>query len=146
MELSYKLCVQVMSFNFQPLCSAPNSTAWCGLNFQPLCTVSSYSLTPLHGVVCSHSVFHSSLLPLGLAGILFPTRSNVVYSGLRIWVAVGLSIGFIIAEVLSVSHRIWFLLIVVLLALASSLGLEIVTRFKLSCYRSYRVNGTSSSI
>jgi len=65
---------------------------------------------------------------LGLVGILFPDKSEEAYSVHRIWLAVGLGIGFVIAEVLDLSGRCYFVLVAVALAVVSNLVLEFKTQ------------------
>ena len=63
-------------------------------------------------------------------GILFLDKSENAYSVHRIWLAIGLGIGFVIAEVLDLPGRCYFVLVVVALAVASSLVLEFKTQPK----------------
>lgn len=78
-----------------------------------------------------------SSLPPGLTGILFPTQGECAYSAQRIWLAVGFTLGFIIAEVLDLHSRVWFMLIAVVLVLCCNLTIEVVTRRKVLCVDSY---------
>lgn len=66
--------------------------------------------------------------PLGLTGILFPESSDAAFSALRIWLAIGFTAGFAIANFLSVRACVWFTLAAALVALASDLAIEIKTQ------------------
>ena len=45
-------------------------------------------------------------LPLGLTGFLFPTQSDAAYSVLRMWMAVGYTMGFVMAEFLPLNIQV----------------------------------------
>lgn len=89
-------------------------------------------------------------LPLGLTGILFPTQSDSAYSAQRIWLAVGFTLGYIIAKVLDFHSRLWFMLVAVVLVLCCSLIIEVVMKFTLasvgSCQVAAKYSSTSNSI
>ena len=63
-------------------------------------------------------------------GILFLEKSEKAYSVQRIWLAIGLGVGFVIAEVFDLCGRCYFVLVVVALAIVSSLVLEFKTQPK----------------
>ena len=67
---------------------------------------------------------------VGLVGILFPDKSEKAYSVHRIWLAVGAGTAFVIAEVLDLSGRCYFVLVAVSLAVASNIVLEFKTQPK----------------
>jgi len=61
---------------------------------------------------------------------MFPDNSEKAYSVHRIWLAAGLGVPFVIAEVLDLSGRCYFLLVAVALAVLSNLVLEFKTQPK----------------
>lgn len=98
-------------------------------------------------VVLSSTRFNIPSLPpsVGLTGILFSTQSDSAYSVLRIWLAIGFTLGFIIAELLDLHSKVWLMLGAVVVALSCALAIELLTRFNLSCTRrSYSVNRVSA--
>ena len=105
-------------------------------------------------IYCQLTLFSPLLSLAGLTGILFSGRSDVAYSAMRIWQAVGFTIGFVIAELLSFHHRVWILLCTVTIAAVVNLILEFLTQSKeelLPCiyrkrHRKSRDNSESSSV
>ena len=71
-----------------------------------------------------------SIHSLGLTGILFPDRSENAYSALRIWQAIGYTIGFASAEFLTIESQLWILLVTVILAAVFNLLVECKTQTK----------------
>ena len=71
-----------------------------------------------------------SIHSLGLTGILFPDRSENAYSALRIWQAIGFTVGFASAEFLTIEGRLWILLGTVILAAIFNLLVECNTQTK----------------
>ena len=86
--------------------------------------------TGLSGMTC-HNTLHQKLLfffLLGLVGILFPDESELAYSVHRIWLAIGLSIGFVIGEFLHLTGQCYFMLAAITVAVISNLVLEFKTQ------------------
>lgn len=65
-----------------------------------------------------------------LTGILFSSCSDVAYSAMRIWQAVGFTAGFVIAEILGFHHRVWVLLATVIVAAIVGMIIEFTTQSK----------------
>lgn len=74
----------------------------------------------------------------GLTGTLFPNLSDSAYSAQRIYLGLGFTVGFVIAEVLSVQGRVWLMLGATVLALIAVFIVEFKTH-KFCLLR--RVNG-----
>ena len=83
---------------------------------------------------------------VGLVGILFPDKSDKAYSVHRIWLAIGLGTAFVIAEVLDLSGRCYFLLVAVSLAVVSNLVLEFKTQPKRALLPSCFLNSTKYDV
>ena len=66
----------------------------------------------------------------GLTGILFAHCSDVAYSAMRIYQAVGFTIGFAMAELLNFNSRLWVLLSAAVLAILCSMIIELTTQSK----------------
>lgn len=67
-------------------------------------------------------------ISLGLTGILFPDCPGSAYSAQRIYLALGFTVGFVMAEVLTVPETVWFMLGAVLLSLAAVFVVELSTQ------------------
>ncbi len=67
---------------------------------------------------------------VGLVGILFSGQSDAAYSVLRAWQSVGLVMGFICAQFLSLKGRCYVTMAALVIALVSDLILEFRTQPK----------------
>ena len=80
--------------------------------------------------VSLHEIVHSPLTLIGLTGILFADCSEVAYSAMRMWQALGLVICFTTAEVISFHARVLVLLGTVILAGIVNFIVEFTTQPK----------------
>ena len=60
-------------------------------------------------------------------GVLFSNNQEAGFSAFRIWMSLGFAIGFVITEVKVLSHRLWVMLAVLVVAYASYCVLEFLT-------------------
>lgn len=44
-----------------------------------------------------------------MVGVLFPDSQEAGFSAFRIWMSLGFAIGFVITQVKILSHRLWFM-------------------------------------
>ena len=69
-----------------------------------------------------------SLFHAGLAGILFPQRLESAYSVVRIWLALGFTLSYVLANFMAVMVRAWIVIFILLLSVVCLLVIEVVVK------------------